>query len=278
MKKEQPNAEQLPSNGQMMNYNEYHFFKGEYLLYLMIFFVCGGAVGFIFYGNLFMEDGEPTLLSHISNVIVFASVGILAIRIFLPRRRKQLIVKQKSTLRLQFREMLAALSTAYLSGENTMSAFASAQKDMIAQFGDTSFIAVELTEIVTGIYNGGQIDELLLDFGQRSGVEDINDFANIFQICQSKGGNMKEVVRNSYDLIGEKLSINDEIQTKITSNQMQQNIMSVVPIVMIAFLRFSSSAFAASFATLKGVIAMTVAAGIFIGSYLYGEKITDIKG
>ena len=40
----------------------------------------------------------------------------------------------------------------------------------------------------------------------------------------------------------------------------------------------SSSSFAENFATVKGVVVITVAIGIFIGAYKYGEKITDIKG
>ena len=259
-------------------HDTYALTTSEKLLYSVLCFLAGGVVSYIFYGNLFMVDGEMTLLSRVSNLAFFVLLGLVAIKIFLPRIEKRQIKKKKSVMRLQFREMLASLSTAFLSGENAMSAFNSALKEMTSQFGEKSAIAKELNTIVGGIRNGGQLDQLLIDFAERSEVEDVLDFANVFQICQSKGGNLKEVVRNSYDMIGEKLEINEEIQTKITSNQMQQNIMSIVPIVMIGFLRFSSSSFAASFATLKGVLSMTAAAGIFIASYLYGEKITDIKG
>ena len=39
-----------------------------------------------------------------------------------------------------------------------------------------------------------------------------------------------------------------------------------------------SSSFSASFATPAGVIAMTVAIGIFIGAYKLGQAIMDVKG
>ena len=112
----------------------------------------------------------------------------------------------------------------------------------------------------------------------RSGLEDVESFANIMGICYQKGGNMKSVVRNTYDLIGEKITIGEEIKTKLTSNQMQQNFMSIIPIILIGYLRVSSSSFAESFASFTGVIVMTIAAGIFIGSYMYGKKITNIRG
>lgn len=262
----------------MPRYNEYQFTIMEKLLYGLAFFAAGGMVGFIFYGNLFMKDGELTLLSYISNLVVFSVIGVVGMFLFFPICRRKMIEKRKKQLRLEFREMLSSLSTAFTSGENVDSAFASAERDMTAQFGSQSDIVRELRAINAGISNNVRKDILLMDFGQRSGLEDIEDFANVFQVCLSKGANINSVVRHSYNLIGDKLAINEEIQTKITSNQMQQNIMSVVPIVMIGFLRFSSSSFAESFASLKGVVTITVAAIIFIVSYRYGNKIVDIKG
>jgi tight adherence protein B len=47
---------------------------------------------------------------------------------------------------------------------------------------------------------------------------------------------------------------------------------------MVLMIRTMMPAFANSFATVPGVIAMTVAIGIFIGAYKLGTKITDIKG
>ena len=40
-------------------------------------------------------------------------------------------------------------------------------------------------------------------------VEDIVDFANVYCICKRQGGDLKKVVRETYDLIGEKISINE---------------------------------------------------------------------
>jgi hypothetical protein len=47
---------------------------------------------------------------------------------------------------------------------------------------------------------------------------------------------------------------------------------------MMLLLRTMSSDFAASFSTVPGVIAITVAIGIFVLSYKLGQKIMDVKG
>lgn len=265
-------------NNPMLNYRVYYLKASERILFSLISFITGGCIGLIFYMNLFMKNGNPTMATHISNVVFFVGVGLVATVLFIPMREEGAKKRRQDILRRQFREMLSSLNSSFSSGANVSAAFENAQKDMISQYGERAFITVEVHEIVQQMHNNISVYEALQDFADRSGIEDIHDFSTIFYICYQKGGNLKRVVRNTYDLIGQKITVNEEIETKLTSNKMQQNIMSVVPIVMIAFLRFSSSSFAESFASPTGVLSMTVAVGIFIGSYLYGRRIVDIKG
>ena len=73
------------------------------------------------------------------------------------------------------------------------------------------------------------------------------------------------------------MAVTDEIETKLTSNKMQHNVMSIMPIVVVAMLKFTNDSFADNFATPVGVFVNTIAIGIFIASYRYGLKICSIK-
>jgi len=53
--------------------------------------------------------------------------------------------------------------------------------------------------------------------------------------------------------------------------------MSIMPIAVVMLLRLTNESFAENFATPVGVIVNTIAIGVFIGSYKYGQKIVDIK-
>ena len=66
-------------------------------------------------------------------------------------------------------------------------------------------------------------------------------------------GNMKEVIRRTTEMISEKLIINEEIETKLTSNKLQMYAMNVIPVCMMLMLRFISSDFAKSFRTPLGI-------------------------
>lgn len=277
-KKREPKYIASRINNPMLNYKVYYLKPAEKIGYFILAYAAGGVIGLVFYANLFMTDGKATLATYISNIVIFSAVGIFASRLFLPMRADALCKKRQDTIRKQFREYLASLNSSFSTGANVITAFQNALNDMQSQYGENAYIAVEANEIVKQVNNNISVYDALRDFAARTGIEDIQDFSTVFDICYQKGGDMKRVVRNTYDLIGQKIAVNEEIETKLTSNKMQQNIMSVVPIVMIGFLRLSSSSFAESFAKPSGVLCMTLAAGVFIGAYLYGKKIVDIKG
>ena len=92
------------------------------------------------------------------------------------------------------------------------------------------------------------------------------------------GGNIRSVVRRTTDIISEKIMINSEIETAITSNKMQMNVMNVLPIVIVLLMRLLSPDFANSFATIIGVVGLTVSAALTVASFKLGQKIMNITG
>lgn len=277
-KEKEPKYYQSVMNTTLLNYRVYYMTTLEKLLYTIGFFLIGGVVGLIFYGNLFMSNGEATFATYISNAIVFIIAGIIANRIFYPMMTESKCQKRKATLAKQFREFLSSMNSSISSGSNVNMAIQTACEDMESQFGNEAFITIEAKEMRLGLENNISIYATMRNFAERSGIDDISDFANVFEICYQKGGDLQRVVRNCYDMMGNKMIIEEEIQTMMTSNKTQQGVMSVVPIGIIAFLRVSSSSFAASFASPTGVLTMTIAIAIFIASFKYGRKIIDIKG
>lgn len=277
-KEKEPQYYQSMLNTTLLNYRVYYMSVSEKLMYAIAFFLIGGVVGLIFYGNLFMSDGEATLATYISNVVVFTVVGIIANKIFHPMMAESKCKKRKVVLGKQFREFLSSLNSSISSGSNVNMAIQTACEDMESQFGPDAFITREVREMKQGMENNISIYAMMKNFAERSGIDDISDFASVFEICFQKGGDLQKVIRNCYDMMGNKIIIEEEIQTMMTSNKTQQSVMSVVPIGIIAFLRFSSSSFAASFASPAGVLTMSIAIVIFVASFKYGRKIIDIKG
>ena len=267
-----------PLNNPMQNYRVYYMNKAEKVFVSLIAFIIGGIVGYIFYGDLFMIDGEATTTTYISNVIVFIIVGILATKFLIPIYIKSKLTKQQNKIKSQFCDMLDSLTSSISSGSNVVRAFESATNDMKMQYNEDDFIVREMNEIMNGISQNISVEVMLRNFGERSGNEDIISFADIFEICYRKGGDMQSVIYKTHSVITDKISISDEIETKLTSNKLQHNVMSLMPIAVVAMLRATNDSFAESFASPVGVIVNTIAIAVFIGAYRYGLKIVDIKG
>lgn len=265
-------------NNQMLNYKVYITGKTESFIVHLIGFIVGGVVGLIFYGGLFKSEGEATLATYISNVVVFVIIGFVAKNFIFDAYCENRLKKREKMLKNQFRDLLSALTASLSAGSNVRNAFKEAETDMLSQHGETSFIYKEVREINLALKSNIAIDAMLNDFAQRSGNEDITNFANVFSICNQKGGDMKTVMQKTYDSISVKMSVADEITTKITSNKMQHNVMSIMPIVIVLMLKLTNPSLANNFTTPIGVIANTIAIGIFIFSYKLGQKITNVKG
>lgn len=266
-----------PLNNPMINYKVYYMSMGEKIGAFMLTMFLGGFVGLVFYGGLFKDGNDATMATTISNTVVFLLIGGLATKVFMPAVRTKLLMKRKKALRKQFMDLLEILSASLSSGNTVNDAFISAKTDLRNQYSEKEYIIVELNEIVSGLANGKSLEEMIIAFGVRSDNEDIENFGNVISNCYRLGGDFKDVIVRTRSILGDKVAIEDEIQTKLASNKLQLNAMCVMPIGLVAMLKFTNQSFARNLATGIGVAVTTFAVAIFVGSYFWGQKITDIK-
>lgn len=243
-----------------IDYRSYPVPLRERLACYVIGFAGGFALGEIFYGMLPLD-----LIAGI--VCAFACVPLW--RNFQRGRREK-------ALKLQFRDMLESVSTSIGAGLNVMDSFLNAYNDMRLQYSEGAYITQELRNIVGGLNNNINIETMLNDFGERSGLESVQNFASVFETTYRKGGNIREVVKSTYEVINEKMEVETEIQTMVASANAELNMMLAMPVVIILLLRFMGGAFAGQ-GTALSIASTTVALVIFAGSYLVGRKIMTIR-
>lgn len=260
------------------NYGVYYLTPSERILYFILAFIAGAAVGYLFYGGIGADEfGKPTQLTYILNVVICTTVGGLAGIIFLPVRAEQILKKRKNSLKMQFRELLENLSTAIGSGKIVADAFREAYGDMQMMYSADAYIVKELEIINAGTANNINIENMLMDFGARSDIDDIRSFADVFDTCYRKGGDIKEVVKSTSQILNEKLEIELEIETIVTSSKSEQMIMTFMPIILIGIIKGMSPELGGNFVSPAGIIATTIAAAMFVGAYFIGKEILAIK-
>ena len=274
----EPQYYESPTGIPTYNYNVYYMTKLEKIIYFLIAFAVGAAVGYLFYGGIGKDDlGNATTVTYVLDIIVCVLVGGIAGKMFLPIRTQQIIKKRKNDLRLQFRELLDALATSIGSGKNIVDSFKSAYDDLSIIYNEDASIIKELAIILDGNNNNIEIEKSIMDMGLRSGIDDIVSFANVFETCYRKGGDIKDVIKNTQQIINEKMEVQMDIETIVTSSKNEENVMTVLPIALIALIKLMSPEFSANFVTPVGIISTTIAIVMFVIARKVGQKVLDIK-
>ena len=266
------------TNMPTMNYRVYRMKPLEKVLYFLLAFTVGAAVGYLFYGGIGKNQyGDPTPLTWVLNITIPTIVGSIAGCLYVPMRTKTIIEKRKNELNHQFRDMLDSLTTSLGAGKNVNDSFVSVYEDLKVQYDSDAYILKELEIVISGIHNNIAIEDVLEDFGRRSDNDDILSFANVFKISYRKGGNIKDVIRNTHEILSDKMAIAEDIETLVTSNKMEQNIMIIMPIALIGVIKMMSPEFAANFVTATGILSTTVSIVIFVIAYFIGKSVLNIK-
>lgn len=266
------------SNSPVLNYKVYYMKPLEKVAYFLVAFAVGAVVGYLFYGGIGKDDyGNPTTITTVLNILIPTVVGIIAGKLFLPMRVEQIIEKRRQQVSLQFRDMLDSLNTSLGAGKNVPESFMTVYGDLKVQYEEGSYILNELEVIIAGMRNNVDIEDMLYDFGERTGIDDIKSFANVFKISYRKGGNMKDIIRNTYNILSDKMAIQEEIETIVASNKMEQNIMIVMPIALIGIIKFMSPDFADNFTSATGLISTTIGIVLFGVAYWLGKEFLNIK-
>ena len=121
------------------------------------------------------------------------------------------------------------------------------------------------------------VEELFLSLGERSGIEDIENFAAVFSTAKRTGGDMDKVIQTSARMLGDKIDVQKEIEATLSAKKAEQTIMSLMPAGIILYLQLTSPGFLeVLYGNAFGIFAMTVCLGIYILSYWMGKRIVDI--
>ena len=124
------------------------------------------------------------------------------------------------------------------------------------------------------IINAINIETLLSDLGERSGIDDIASFANVFAVTNRRGGDIKAIIAETKSILCDKIDIEQEIQAQLNSTKNELNILMLMPLVVVPMM---SSFSQDSDNPAINIIVKIVGLGLFVFAYWIGRKITNIK-
>ncbi len=244
-----------------IDYGEYVFSKKEITLHILSCALFTAMVSWIFYDS------------------VIAWIFLMPLSLFSFREQGKIqCQRRKRRLEIEFREVILSVSSNLQAGYSVENAFQESYKDIVLLYGEDSVMAVELQLLFRKLNNNEQLEYALSNLAKRSNVQDIRDFADIFQIAKRGGGDMRVIITNTAEIIADKQEIRREIETVVTEKKLEQQIMRYIPFFIIFYISLTTKGyFECLYHNISGWILMTGALIVYVVACRISDKILNIE-
>lgn len=234
----------------------------EHIASFLIGFAAGFIVLYIFYKAPVLSAAGGVLVGAVN---IFTSAKNAA--------RKRLV-----KLRMQFFDLLEALSVAMRAGNPVLKALVSARDDLGMIYAPNADIMVELDIIIKKFNNAIPLSAAFQDMADRSGLEDVASFASVYATIEGKSSRANEIVRETQQIIADKMEIEMEIDTMMTAAKTEVKIMLFMPLVILAVIGYAGAGFMdAIYTTGVGRAVATFGLIVFVISFVMARKFSNIK-
>lgn len=207
------------------------------------------------------------------SIWAFIPMLIPAVAILVWERRKQENDQNEQMLR-QFSECILSVAGGVKTGYAAENAFLESMKDMEMMYGKEAGILRELQILQRSLKNHVTLERGLQEMGRRTGLEEIDEFAEIFSIAKRNGGSMTEVISLTSYSIRNRAEARKEIHTLLASKRLEQKVMNLMPFLLVLYLQFTNPGyFDIFYEDFTGRILMTVFLLWYLAAYGLSEYI-----
>ena len=244
-----------------MDYSKYMRTKPQWAKLIGSWLILSISLGLLFYKSII-------------GIAIILPFGIIYEKL----NRKKLIEKRKNELSSQFVEFLQVIMSALKAGTSLERAILSARERLRGLYNEDALIIKELNSMERSLKMNIPIEDILNDFGKRSSIEDINQFAEVCKVSKRAGGNLIKVMEHTIRCIVDKNEMEREIQALISGKKLESKFMTAILPAIILYLNLSMSDMMTSL--YQGVPGKLVMSGVLIGygvCCIWFDKITDIK-
>ena len=164
------------------------------------------------------------------------------------QRIKERIVHDKKNFKKKFKDGIIAVSFALNVGYSIENAFGQAVDELALMYGDDSDIVVKFKLIVIRLWQNENLEDLMA------------------------------VIKNTAQIIQQKEEVMSEVDTIISGKKMEQRVMSLIPAVIVIYLKVTAKEFIQPlYGNIAGIIIMTVCLAVYVVSDMWAKRIVNIE-
>ena len=244
----------------MIDYSKYEFSKTEIAFIIFIYSIISSIVALMFYHN-------PK----------FSIVMIVFMPLVFRKFREYKINERRKLLIIEFKDLLFNLASC-MGARNSLRYSIKESIDVIASiYGNNSVLKEELKYMYKRMeYEDDVI--VLRDFANRTRIEDVYDFVQIYETCKYTGANMVIAINKASNVIIEKMTIENEIKEIINRKKKEGFIILIMPMAVLLFLNICATDYIQIlYNNARGNIIMTIVLIGYLLVYKLIENITKME-
>lgn len=193
-------------------------------------------------------------------------------------KRRDLQQERTRQLGLQFKEAILVLASFLGAGYSLENSLAMSVRELEGVYGKNSMMAEEFSLLNAGVRMNRPVEQLLMDFGARSGLDDADNFAQVFAAARRSGGELVEIIHYTAGIISDKTQVQEEIHTMTASKVFEQKIMNGIPFLIVLYIDLTSPGFfRVMYETLFGRAVMSMCLAAYAGALLLSKKVLKIE-
>ena len=197
---------------------------------------------------------------------------------YLKEWTKERAAAKESEFRSQFKDSIQSMSSALKAGYSVENAIREVGKELAPMYEKDSRIRKEYGRMAYQLDMKMPAVNVLEEFAERTGQEDVEDFVTVFAAAKKNGGDSITIIRNAVKIISEKIDTEKEIQTMIASTKLEFEIMCAVPFAIILYMKLTFGDFlSVLYGNLAGMVIMTICLCVYLGAYSIGRRIIRIE-
>lgn len=185
---------------------------------------------------------------------------------------------RKRRLREEFKDMIIMLSGNLNVGYSLENSFIRTAEDMRKLYGDKGMLQPEMQSIINGLRCNCDIEILLKAFGDRSGIAEIADCADLIAAAKRHGGDTIQIIRQVARNLSERSSVEAEIEATIAAKQLEGRIMMIMPFAVVWYMRVTNGSYMEIlYQTLAGNLVMGLGLALILLAGWIINRITQIE-
>ncbi len=206
-----------------------------------------------------------------------AALGVVIVPLYMKSRRDERERARTQELKTQFLTGMQMVSGSLRAGYSMENAWRKAEKELEALYGTDAAFCIEMHRMNRALAVNEPLEKVLAEFAEKSGVEDIRNFSEIFGYAKRSGGNLTEIIRTVTERMQAKEEILVEIETSLAAQRMEQRMMDMLLPGILLFITISSPSYVtALYHNPIGILVMSASLAGYLGCIFWSEKIMDI--